>query len=671
MDLVRTFWVAVVLSVVSTTLFADADVSVTADLSRGTTFVAGTRPSVILSIRNSGPDQAKGVVVTLNANGAVPPVRCATGCLFGNDGTLPVGEQSGLLDVQLPDTPGDVVITASVTSSTPDPNPANNSVTWTVHVSPYPAVWIALNPPAKADLELPFPLTIFVNNSSVIVAHDVDIAVDFRPDVTVKTLPSGCTNPSAGRIVCHSDSVARADTQSFAVTLAGPPSLGDGKILFTATATEREPDFNPPPNTAHASTTLNVTLYVTTTADSGAGSLRQAILDANATSASPHTIAFRISEASSTPWKTIHVASPLPAITAFGLRIDGGTQTGFFGDTNPDGPEIEITGDDTLDGDGLLVATCFGEVANLAINGFARNGLSVTAPRNPGCVGHYTTELHHLFIGTDPTGSSARPNARGIGTSVPNGNDFNSAGVPTNIHECLISGNLHSGIFGMSGLLNISNNRIGVKAHSDDPLPNGNAGVFIGAGGYGSDVGPGLGVGTDPKAGGNVIAFNGEMGVAIATNVKHVAVRNNRIWGNRLLGIDIGLDGPTATSDTFFGVPVTVPTLTSAHYDRLSNKTIIDGEAARSTASFFINIFASDAADPSGYGQGQRPLGNAPVDPSTSHFRLEVDGDLSGQWITATNTWTDYIGAAKPQGIEQGYLSQTSEFSRGLTVSRE
>jgi len=40
-------------------------------------------------------------------------------------------------------------------------------------------------------------------------------------------------------------------------------------------------------------------------------------------------------------------------ITAYGLRIDGATQSGFFGDTNPDGPEIEISGGGTIDGDGL------------------------------------------------------------------------------------------------------------------------------------------------------------------------------------------------------------------------------------------------------------------------------------------------------------------------------
>src|SRR6202011_3324382 len=118
------------------------------------------------------------------------------------------------------------------------------------------------------------------------------------------------------------------------------------------------------------------------------------------------------------------------------------------------------------------------------------------------------------FIGTDPTGTIARPNSRGIGTSFANGNDINTARAAAHIQDSVISGNLHSGIFGMSGRLYVSRNRIGVKAHSDDPLPNGNAGVFIGSGGYGTDVGASLfSGGSAPDQDGNVIALNGEMGV--------------------------------------------------------------------------------------------------------------------------------------------------------------
>jgi hypothetical protein len=459
--------------------------------------------------------------------------------------------------------------------------------------------------------------------------------------------------------------LAAGKTAGFKVNLVAPAFYGDGKVSFAATTTEREPDSNPSSNSAQASTVLFLTFYVTTTADDGAGSLRQAILDANAATGVPMLIAFRIGEPSPTPWKTIRVLSPLPAITASDLRIDGVTQAGFFGDANPDGPEIEISGGGTVDGDGLLVATCNAEVANLAIGGFLRNGISVTDALNPDCPHFLRTELHHLFLGSDPTGSSARPNARGIGTSVPYGTIL--------IHDSVISGNTFSGIFGLSGLVSITNNRIGAKAHADEPLPNGASGVYIGAGGYRSNVGPATNDYTNflsPTSGTNVIAFNGETGVAVAAGARDVVIQNNRIWSNRLLGIDIGLNGPTTSAPADFGATVASPVLTIARFDPAQNKTIIEGDLADAKTTgalfsglvFMVNIYASDAADPSGYGQGQRSLGTALGD-VTGHFHLEAEGDLTGQWITATNTRTG------PDGIaDDVFLSQTSEFSRGVPV---
>jgi hypothetical protein len=315
------------------------------------------------------------------------------------------------------------------------------------------------------------------------------------------------------------------------------------------------------------------------------------------------------------------------------------------------------------------------EVANLAINGFLRNGISVAEPLASTPCPIRGASLHHLFIGTDPTGSAAVPNARGIGTSFANSSrsSFNFTLAAANINDNVISGNLHSGIFGLSGRLNVARNRIGVKAHTDDPLPNGNAGVFIGNGGYGSDVGtssafPAI---TNPGQDGNVIAFNGEMGVAVARGVADVAIRDNRIWGNKLLGIDIGLDGPTQSGP---GV-VTMPAVTLAHYDPVSRQTVIEGDFAPggSTFSDEIGVYANDAPDPTGLGEGQRPIAvvrvpTGPPGTQPPHFRAAVDGDLTGQFISATLTRGVYVGFAKPEGIDQLLLTQTSEFSPTVPV---
>jgi hypothetical protein len=505
------------------------------------------------------------------------------------------------------------------------------------------------------------------------------VNVDFSGEgVTVQSLPDGCSNPVSGRVVCHLDSLPPTIDglgSKLSLQLLAPTTYGDGSVTFRAVVTEREHDFDPISNATTQTMALYKTFYVTNTNDSNSGSLRQAILDANAQCRANErcAIAFRIEQASPKPWKSIAITSPLPALTASPVRIDGGTQTAFFGDTNPDGPEIEITGRGVTDADGLLVINCGVEVANLAINGFLRNGISVAEPLASTPCPIRGAFLHHLFVGTDATGSAAVPNARGIGTSFANGSGLNLTQAAANIKDNVISGNLHSGIFGLSGRLNVARNRVGVKAHSDDPLPNGNAGVFIGTGGYGSDVGTSsaFSTSTDPGFDGNVIAFNGEMGVAVARGVADVAIRNNRIWGNKLLGIDIGLDGPTQSGT---GV-VTMPAVTLAHYDPVTRQTIIEGDFTRGGSTFNdeIGVYANDAPDPTGLGEGQRPIAvvrvpTGPPGTQPPHFRVAVDGDLTGQFISATATRAVYVGFAKPEGIEQLLLTQTSEFSPTIEV---
>src|SRR5262245_21764730 len=78
------------------------------------------------------------------------------------------------------------------------------------------------------------------------------------------------------------------------------------------------------------------TFTVTNTADTGAGSLRKAIDDANA-AAGADTIAFNVSGAGCSGGVcTITPASQLPVVTG-PLLIDGFTQPGASPNTNPTG----------------------------------------------------------------------------------------------------------------------------------------------------------------------------------------------------------------------------------------------------------------------------------------------------------------------------------------------
>jgi len=653
-------------------LFGSADLVITA--SAPTQPVrAGYPTGVSFQVQNKGPEVATAVALSI---GSTVPNTCTC-----NLGDIPAGQSrnASVLFVA-PDTDGTFTFSATASSSTPDPNSSNNSASVVVTVSADPDLGIALSVPVIQDLSLPFTAVIFLSNSSHTTAHDVEVTVDFSGEgVTVKSLPDGCSSPTSGRVVCHLDSLppsGNAPGPNFPIQLIAPggygPGSGPGSVIFRAVVTEREHDFDPVSNAVTQTMALYKTFYVINTNNDGSGSLRQAILDTNAQCRESDrcAIAFHIEQPSPNAWKSIAVTSPLPPATAPHIRIDGATQTAFFGDANPDGPEIEITGSGTLDSDGLVVTNCGAEVANVALNGFVRNGISVVPTTATQCTFGTGSALHHLFIGTDATGFTARPNARGIGTSFQNGGSASSVAVT--ITDSVISGNLHSGIFGMSGRLKVARNRIGVKAHSDDPLPNGNAGVFIGLGGSGSDVGISVAFASfTPGQDGNVIAFNGEMGVAVARGVGYVSIRNNRIWGNKLLGIDIGLDGPTQTGP---GV-VTMPAITLAHYDPVSRQTVIEGDfTGGSTFNDEIEVYANDAPDPTGLGEGQRPVGvvriptGPPSIPPSHHFRVAVDGDLTGQFVSATLTRAIYEGFAKPQGIDELLFTQTSEFSPAIEV---
>jgi hypothetical protein len=644
----------------ATPVLASSDLVMTIE-TPSATIRAGKSSVVYFYVRNSGPDAATAVTIAVSSS---VPGTC--NCTFGD---IPSGQlRVGNVSFVAPPANGPVTFSITASSNAPDSNPADNTASVTLNVSADPDVFLSVNTPLVQDLGLPFPFTIYLGNNTITTAHDLETTIDFRSDVVVKSLPSGCSSIATGRILCRLDSLPPTipAVPAFTLSLIAPTSYGFGSINFTTVVTEREHDFDPISNIATREIALYKTFYVTKTSNDGAGSLRQAILDANAAAGGPLAIAFKIEEPSSTTWKTIRISTPLPQING-GIRVDGATQRGFFGDQNPAGPEIEIRGENNVDGDGLVVTHCGAEIANLAIDSFRRNGVSVIEAT---CGPYPITELHDLFIGTDPTGSEARPNGRGIGMSVMNGTYIFSARGTTNIHDCVLSGNALSGLFALSGRLDAWGNRIGVKAHSDEPLPNGASGIFVGPGGYGSQIGPDTF--TFQRAP-NVIAFNREMGVAVAAGVGDVSVRGNRIWGNGTLGIDIGLDGPTLSTRNQFDVPIAVPQLTLAHYDPVSKKTMIEGEVGvtiGAVRSFVADLYANDAFDPSGFGEGQRPIARTQSTAfiTPTHFRVAVDGDLTGQFITATTTRTNYVGFAKPEGLDQLFLTQTSEFGRAIEV---
>ena len=146
--------------------------------------------------------------------------------------------------------------------------------------------------------------------------------------------------------------------------------------------------------------TLLSTFTVTTTADSGAGSLRQAILDSNASNnVTANTIQFNINAGG---LRTIALASALPSATT-PIIIDGYSQPGATANTasNSDNATILIS----LTQSGVWS----GAVLTLSGGGSTVQGLQIGPFNSGGSVdgilitGNGTDSIQGCFIGVDPS----------------------------------------------------------------------------------------------------------------------------------------------------------------------------------------------------------------------------------------------------------------------------
>jgi hypothetical protein len=158
------------------------------------------------------------------------------------------------------------------------------------------------------------------------------------------------------------------------------------------------------------------TFTVTNTSDSGNGSLRKAISDANA-AAGPHTIIFKIPASdpnfvdvdsamvggdANPDVFVIRPVTSLPGLNVTkGITIDGHSQKAFGGDTNPFGPEISLFGNNAVI-TGLNLFGPSNKILGLNINSFLGDGVTIFNNGNT---------LQGNFIGNDPTGTLARPNS--------------------------------------------------------------------------------------------------------------------------------------------------------------------------------------------------------------------------------------------------------------------
>ena len=308
----------------------------------------------------------------------------------------------------LPAIPGGAkYITATATGGINATSPFSNEVSLKADLS---IVGSISSSPVVAGSSLTY--TFVVSNggpspaTGVVLTDTLPAGLTFGPD----SASQGSTKRDGNLVTAMLGNLAvgASATVMIAVTPTAPESLSD-----TASVAGNEPDPATGNNTATLQTTVAAPatnpLIVTTTADSGSGSLRAALVYANAIKGAD-TISFNIN---SSGVQTISLLSALPTITD-PVVIDGYTQPGArpndAGVSDDATLLIALNGSGIVGGavNGLTITAGNSTVRGLAIEGFA-NGPTAAAAIAAGTNGDDLIDGD--FLGTDATGCS-RPAQR-------------------------------------------------------------------------------------------------------------------------------------------------------------------------------------------------------------------------------------------------------------------
>ncbi|MHC4560963.1 MAG: FlgD immunoglobulin-like domain containing protein, partial [Planctomycetota bacterium] len=469
------------------------------------------------------------------------------------------------------------------------------------------------------------------------------------------------------------------------------------------------------------------TFTVTNTNDSGAGSLRQAILDANG-APGRDDIVFSIP---GTGPHTIQPLSPLPTIFD-PISIDGYTQSGARPNTKKTGQGlnsvlmIELDGEfagDPGETDGIHIAGGNSHVRGLVIHGF---GTAVSMSSGGNCIqGNY--------LGTDVTGTEPLGNGE-IGVTILDGQNNVIGGLDASARN-LISANGGSGVFiveARSQRHRVQGNLIGTDVTGKKALGNGLFGISIvdasrnviggseklarnvisGNGGHGilirgstadHNVVQGNLIGTDVRGksslgnlqhgvliidsssgnliggsdhrAGNVIAYNHGAGVMVGRNLEDYLAFFNRISRNAIyenggLGIDLGGDGVTPNDNPPWD-PDDDDGPNSLQNFPVLTSAVTNGDELNvsgylesgNLSTTTIEFFANKSTDASGHGEGQKFLGFVFVD-ATGQFSATLPHVEIGTFVTAT--------AIDPNGDTSEFAENiVTEFSAARSLSKK
>ncbi len=315
---------------------------------------------------------------------------------------------------------------------------------------------------------------------------------------------------------------------------------------------------------------LLATYTVTNTNDSGAGSFRQAILNANANGGAD-TITFNIS---GTGFHWITISSALPTITGQ-VTIDATTDDSFI--SNGSQPAIILDGNN-LASDGLVLSsTADGSIIRgFVIRDFAGDGIEIQAGSDSNTIAG--NRIGRIWA----TGVAAGAGEENTGSGIRVEGANNTIGGTSTADRNVISGNTDSGvrITGAAASGNIvAGNYIGLLADGTTTLGNNN-GVSIAGGASSNTIGGATtahrnvisgnaidGVEILQVSSGNMIQNNyigtdvsgtldrgnGDEGIDVDSNSLNLQIIGNLVSGNDSEGIDLGGSGVNTSGTVIQG----------------------------------------------------------------------------------------------------------------------
>jgi uncharacterized repeat protein (TIGR01451 family) len=503
----------------------------------------------------------------------------------------------------------------------------------------------------------------------------------------------------------------RLDRTTRSTSSAATPNRARGRWLVLLAAVSGLIMF------AQVPAALAATFTVTTTADSGAGSLRQAITDVNA-AGTGNTIAFAIP--GSGPF-TIAPASALPIIasSADNTTIDGCTQPGADCNARPlklqvrlNGRGLGLGGAHGVTIRGLSITGTTGTAAGITNNRVARGGMFVLSR-------DLTVEKNYLGVAPD---GSAAGNTQAFQLQ-PGQRNLNQDGL--RILDNVIASNTNTAInLGATGFatphpiqgLRIAGNLIGLDPTGTQPRPNGGDGIIVawsaGAQIVGNTVAgsPGAGIrargrtqavpGSDPALDpgltvqGNVVEGNAGGGIVFEPNPPPLnadpnsgpaQVLGNTITGNGVAGISVTQATGTVRPNfqiggTAAGEPNTITAnsgpgvAVGASTSDTSVAVTVRGNSIYANTGPKIDLAADGATanGPAGAARtGPNALVNFPLITSIAHGSVIINGTYAG---TANAAYAlDFYKSQTPDGAQTwiGSAGVTTDASGTATFRAE